>query len=216
MNLYQKIVEVRKVAGSFSKDAKGFNYKYVSGNQVLGKITEKMNELNLLLFPTAKLGEHHEYKYKTAKGKDVTDIVVSGEMSYTWVNGDDPIETHTLSWAYYGQNEDISKAFGSALTYSERYFLLKCLGLPTDEDDPDSKIDKPTSTPGEQYTTTPQTQPDAKVITTKQLIDIASKKGYSEKQLLAKYNINEIKFMKQADKKAAYEGFMKLPDKAVK
>uniref|UniRef100_UPI003904ADB5 ERF family protein n=1 Tax=Gudongella sp. SC589 TaxID=3385990 RepID=UPI003904ADB5 len=23
--------------------------------------------------------------------------------------------------------------------YSERYFLLKCLGLPTDEDDPDAK-----------------------------------------------------------------------------
>ena len=208
MNLYQKIVAVRKVAGSFSKDAKGFNYKYVSGNQVLGKITEKMNELNLLLFPTANLGEHHEYQYKTSKGKDVTAIVVSGEMSYTWVNGDEPAETHTLSWAYYGQNEDISKAFGSALTYSERYFLLKCLGLPTDEDDPDSKGDKHTSTPAEPPTTG--------VITTKQLIDIAARKGYTEAQLISKYKTKEIKFMKQEDKKAAYEGFLKLPDKAVK
>ena len=38
---------------------------------------------------------------------------------------------------FRSQQNDISKAFGSALTYSERYLLLKSLGAPTDEDDPD-------------------------------------------------------------------------------
>lgn len=143
MNLYQKIVEVRKIAEGFSKDGKSYSYSYVTGNQVLGKIKDKMNELNLLLFPSTKIGEHHTHSYKTSKGKDVLDFVVKGEMSYTWINGDEPAERETISWAYYGQQDDISKAYGSALTYSERYFLLKCLGLPTDEDDPDAKPEKP-------------------------------------------------------------------------
>lgn len=153
MNLYQKIVEVRKIAEGFSKDGASYNYKYVTGNQVLAKIKDKMNELNLLLFPSTKTGEHHTHAYKTAKGKDVLDFVVKGEMSYTWINGDEPSEREVISWSYYGQQDDISKAFGSALTYSERYFLLKCLGLPTDEDDPDAKPEKPQYQPGQQQPT---------------------------------------------------------------
>ena len=143
MNLYQKIVEVRKVAEGFTKDGASYGYTYVTGNQVLAKIKDKMNELNLLLIPSTKIGEHHTHAYKTGKGKDVLDFVVKGEMSYTWINGDEPAEREVISWAYYGQQDDISKAYGSALTYSERYFLLKCLGLPTDEDDPDAKKDGP-------------------------------------------------------------------------
>lgn len=143
LNLYQKIVQVRMIAEGFSKDKSSFNYSYVSGNQVLGKIKDKMNELNLLLFPSTKVGEHHTHAYKTSKGKDALDFVVKGEMSYTWINGDNPSERETVTWAYYGQQDEISKAYGSALTYSERYYLLKSLGLPTDEDDPDAKQEKP-------------------------------------------------------------------------
>lgn len=139
LNLYQKIVQVRQVAEGFSKDKKSFSYTYVSGNQVLSKIKDKMNELNLLLLPSTKMGEHHTHAYKTAKGKDVLDFIVKGEMSYTWINGDNPEERETVTWAYYGQQDEISKAYGSGLTYSERYYLLKSLGLPTDEDDPDAK-----------------------------------------------------------------------------
>lgn len=142
MNLFQKIVEVRKVAGGFTKDAHSYGYSYVSGNQILSKIKDKMNELNLVLLPSTQVGEHHTHAYKTAKGKDTIDFVVKGEMSYTWINGDEPSERETISWAYYGQQDDISKAYGSALTFSERYFLLKCLGLNTDEDDPDAKPEK--------------------------------------------------------------------------
>lgn len=158
LNLYQKIVEVRKLAEGFSKDGASYGYTYVTGNQVLGKIKNKMNELNLLLFPSTKIGEHHTHAYKTAKGKDVLDFVVKGEMSYTWINGDDPSEREVISWAYYGQQDDISKAYGSALTYSERYFLLKCLGLPTDEDDPDAKPEKPPyQNQGQQRNNAPKT-----------------------------------------------------------
>ncbi|PWW37347.1 MULTISPECIES: ERF family protein [Paenibacillus] len=139
LNLWQKIVQVRMIAEGFSKDKKSYGYSYVSGNQVLSKIKDKMNELNLLLMPSTQVGEHHSHAYKTAKGKDALDFVVKGQMSYTWINGDAPDEREVVTWAYYGQQDEISKAFGSGLTYSERYYLLKSLGLPTDEDDPESK-----------------------------------------------------------------------------
>jgi hypothetical protein len=139
MNLYQKIIEVRKVASGFSKDTKGFGYEYVSGNQILNKIKDKMNEVGLILQPSAQVGEHQLFCYTNAKGQEKVDIQVWGDMAYTWINAENPEEREIVSWAYYGQQDDISKSFGSALTYSERYFLLKYFGLPTDEDDPDGK-----------------------------------------------------------------------------
>ena len=139
MNLYQKIIEVRKVADGFTKDSKGYGYDYVSGNQILNKIKDKMNEVGLILQPSAQVGEHQLFCYTNSKGQEKVDIQVWGNMSYTWINAENPEEREVVSWAYYGQQDDISKSFGSALTYSERYFLLKYFGLPTDEDDPDGK-----------------------------------------------------------------------------
>jgi hypothetical protein len=138
MNLYQKIIEVRKVASGFSKDTPGYGYDYVSGNQILNKIKDKMNEVGLILQPSAQVGEHQLFCYTNSKGQEKVDIQVWGSMAYTWINAEQPEERETVSWAYYGQQDDISKSFGSALTYSERYFLLKYFGLPTDEDDPDA------------------------------------------------------------------------------
>lgn len=159
MNLYQKIVEIRKETKGFDKDKETNNYKYVSGNQVLRKIRDKMDELNVLLIPSAKLGEHHTHEYKNSYGKDKIDFIVSGEMTYIWINGDEPTERLEVPWAYYGQQDDLSKAYRSALTYSERYFIMKCLGLPTDEDDPDAKSQEEPIIPTKTTNKTPTKKP---------------------------------------------------------
>ncbi len=140
MSLYEKLVELRKHVGCLVKDQEGYGYNYVTGNQILYKVKDKMNELGLVLIPSAGVGEtYYKHDYTTANGVDKVDFIVMGEMSYTLVNADDGNEKLVIPWAYYGQQDDISKAYGSALTYSERYFWLKLLGLPTDEDDPDAK-----------------------------------------------------------------------------
>jgi len=139
MNLYQKIIEVRKVANGFKKDAKSFNYDYVSGNQILGKMKDKMNELGLILIPSIKSSGSQQYDYLDKYGKEKTDFITNGEMMYTWLDAEKPEDKLEIQWAFYGQQDDISKSFGSALTYAERYFLLKFFGLPTDCDDPDSR-----------------------------------------------------------------------------
>src|SRR5699024_6990596 len=144
MNLHQKLVEIRKEIDVFQKDTKGFNYSYVSGSQVLSKIQEKMNELGVLLYPEMKDIDHSTFDYKqynkkTKQMDDKTDFVISGGMQYVWQNAENPEEKITINWKVYGQQDDISKAFGSGLTYSERYFLLKFFNAPTDDDDPDTR-----------------------------------------------------------------------------
>lgn len=139
MNLLQKLVEIRKEIDSFTKDTKGYGYTYVSGSQVLAKIQEKMNELGVLLYPIMEQVEDTTYDYVNHKGEQRTDFVITGNMTYVWQNAEKPEEKLMIPWKIYGQQDDISKAYGSGLTYSERYFLLKFFNAPTDEDDPDAR-----------------------------------------------------------------------------
>lgn len=144
LNLYQKLVEVRKSIDFFSKDTQGYGYKYVSGSQVLGKIKQKLDELQILLIPIVLNQKHETFDYKVydkeaKKEREKTDFIVTADMKYVWVNAEKPEEYIEIPWQTMGQQDDISKAFGSGLTYSERYFLLKFFGVPTDEEDPDAR-----------------------------------------------------------------------------
>ena len=139
LNIYQKLVEIRKAIDVFTKDTEGYGYSYVSGSQVLRKIKDKMDELQVLLIPHVLNESHSTFDYQDKKGNDKTDFIVSADMIYVWINAENPEEKIEIKWQTLGQQDDISKAFGSGLTYSERYFLLKFFGVPTDSDDPDSK-----------------------------------------------------------------------------
>ena len=141
LNVYQKINEVKKTVKVLTKDAETSGkgaYSYVSGSQILALIKEKMEEVGLLFLPVGT--EHRNYQtfdYKNSYGDTKTDFLVDGKLTYEWINIDEPSDRQRVEFEYYGQQNDLSKAFGSALTYSERYLLLKSLGVPTDEDDPD-------------------------------------------------------------------------------
>lgn len=131
MNLHEKLVEVRKSIDSFIKDTDGYGYKYVSGSQILEKIKKKMDELGILL-------EQH-LLYPTIN-KSNKEYLITSQMKMAWVNAEKPDDKIEINWFCTGEQKDPSQAFGSALTYSERYFLLKFFGAPTDEDDPDKLI----------------------------------------------------------------------------
>ena len=139
LNLYQKLVEVRKSIDFFTKDTQGYGYKYVSGSQILSKIKNKLDELQVLLIPMVLDQQHTAFDYKDKQGKEKTDFIVTAPMKYVWVNAENPEERIEIPWQTMGQQDDISKAFGSGLTYSERYFLLKFFGVPTDDEDPDAR-----------------------------------------------------------------------------
>lgn len=139
MNVFEKIIEVRKVIGAFTKDTAGYKYKYVSGTQVLAKIRDTMNEVGLLLFP--KMGVINPLQFMDVANRDGvvhTEYITSGDMSYVWQNIEDTQDRLEIPWTFVGMQDDPSKALGSGLTYSERYFLLKFFNVPTDEADPDA------------------------------------------------------------------------------
>ena len=179
MNVYEKLVEIKKNIKGFNKDTKGFGFEYVSGSQVLRSVRDKMNELGVLLIPSVDYDtmswEKHEYV--TKKGEKKLDFIVTMKMNYTWVNAEDPNDKIVVPWVCMGQQtDDISKAVGTAMTYNERYFLLKFLGLPTDEDDADAKGVgiKPNMTPVSGLS-------DAQL---KRLLAICNKAGFSKDTII--------------------------------
>ena len=146
MNLDKKLVELKKIISIMQKDAEGHGYKYVTEESILLTINDKMMELGLKLTPVLKDGSLYSeiVNYENSKGQPKTDVLVRSEMQFIWKDIETG-ETETINWALLGQQADASQAFGSGLTYANRYFLLKYFNVATSEDDPDkirSEIEK--------------------------------------------------------------------------
>lgn len=189
LNLYQKLVEIRKDVINFTKDTEGYGYKYISGSQAIAKIREKMDDLKILLVPKMQEVVNDTFTYTNNKGKEATDHIVKGNMSYEWINADNPEERLEIPWKLYGAQSDISQAYGSGLTYSERYFILKFFQAPTDELDPDKKdnTNRGTGKLGNKSLSEAQV---------KRLFAIALSKGFKadkvKNDIMAKYHVTEI------------------------
>ena len=144
LNLFQKIADVKANIDGFTKDAKSYNYSYVSGSQVLHRIRNKMIENNLLLVPKTSEENYKQIdvtRFNKKAGREITtsEFIVEMKLTYVWINADKPEEQFEVTFDAVGQQDDVSKAHGTALTYAERYFLMKFFNIPTDEDDADAK-----------------------------------------------------------------------------
>lgn len=83
---------------------------------------------------------------QSPNGRQKSEILSKVMIRFTWVDAETGEKDENLFGAN-GQN-DWDKGVGSALTYAERYFLLKYFHIATDEDDIDAKIsDEITETP---------------------------------------------------------------------
>jgi len=133
MNLYEKLIEIRKEVPYLKKNNKGYNFDFVSSSQTLGSLRSKMDELGVLLIPRVEKWEIRDHT--TAKGKHEYFTILN--MVFTWLNAEKPEETISCPWIGQGL-DDGEKGVGKALTYSEKYFMLKFFNIATDRDDPDS------------------------------------------------------------------------------
>lgn len=148
LNIYQKLAKIRKPVEILQKNKSGYGYKYVTEDVILSKITGLMGTLGVSLIPqinpcTTKVEPYHYVKTKFTKdGKayeeNVNEILVHCDMQWVWVNNEDPSDRVVVPWAMVGQQSDASQAFGSGLSYSSRYFLLKYFNAATSDDDPDN------------------------------------------------------------------------------
>ena len=145
MNVYEKLLKIADMAGVLQKNKSGYNYKYVTEDEIQAKITAGMKKYHVMLLPsirpdTLKVFPHQYVKFdkKLKQDVNVNEVIVSCEVEYTWTNADKPEETIKGGWAYVGQMEDASQALGAGMTYGNRYYLMKALQMATTEDDPDN------------------------------------------------------------------------------
>lgn len=140
MNLFQKLLEIQKTVVGLGKDSKSFGYQYVSGSKVLEHIKPMMNDLGIILKQEVLDIENTRQDYTTKSGSK-SEILTKARMMFTWID----CETGERDENYFAANgqNDWEKGLGSALTYAERYFLLKYFHISTDEDDIDNPNRKP-------------------------------------------------------------------------
>ncbi|MEN2009880.1 ERF family protein [Staphylococcus hominis] len=191
LNLFQKIADVKANIDGFTKDAKSYNYSYVSGSQVLHRIRNKMIENNLLLIPKTTEENYKQiqvtrFNQKAKREITVTEFVVEMKLTYVWINADKPEEQLEIPFYAVGQQDDVSKAHGTGLTYAERYFLMKFFNIPTDEDDADAKEKQ------EKYANSSNQLKDILRNEANKFIQIAENSGFSEKY---KDEISKLKMM---------------------
>lgn len=145
MNLHQKILKIADMAGVLQKTASGYSYRYVPEEDIQAKVTAGLQKYGVMLYNSIVPGTikvipytYEKYDAKNKIMKPVNEILVSADMTYTWVNVDNPEERLETTWALVGQMEDAAQAMGAGLTYGNRYYLMKQLQLATTEADPDA------------------------------------------------------------------------------
>jgi len=136
MNLFQKLHYIQSTVNALGTDKKSFNFSYTTGEKILAVVKPLMNQLGLLLVPSVTQIGTERQDYENAKGQKKSENTVILNMIMTWIDTESG-EQYPVAWGAIGQN-DWDKGFGSALTYSERYFLLKFFHISTDRDDIDN------------------------------------------------------------------------------
>lgn len=141
MNVFKKLIQVRKAVPYLQKSSRGHQYQYVGSSAVLGALREELDKQSLLLFPKVI-----DSKVTISDNKGRQTLLTELTMEFVWVDAETG-ESYVVP--FYAQGIDIGgeKGVGKALTYAEKYFLLKQFNIATDSDDPDAfqnKIDSST------------------------------------------------------------------------
>ena len=135
MTLAQKLLELQKAVDSVIQDGKNQSDKYdfASDENVLDTFRPKMDELGLLLIPEVTDAKVREGQTRSGTARYLTEMT----MRMRWYDTESGAE---LSIPWYAQGVDLAgeKGVGKALTYAEKYFLLKFFHVATKKDDPDN------------------------------------------------------------------------------
>ena len=190
MTLHQKILKIADMAGVLQKSKSGHSYKYVPEEDIQAKVTAGLQKYGIMLYNSIVPGtlkvmpfSYERYDKGLKANKPVNEVIVSADMTYTWVNVDNPEERIETTWAFVGQMEDAAQAMGAGLTYANRYYLMKQLQLATTESDPDNYRSKQKETEDYELAKKVKQVVDAGVLLMKNGVDKAEMMG-----IVAAYN----------------------------
>lgn len=159
MSVYKKLHQVQAATRSLAADAQGqtgaAKYNYVSGAKLLSVIRPVMDQVGLMLTQEVVGIENTPITYSTSKGEK-TEMFTSLHIRFTWIDTEDG---SSLSNDFFANGMNAwDKGLGSALTYGERYYLMKTFHIATDEDDIDALV-KPEAIKATSSAAVPAPQP---------------------------------------------------------
>ena len=136
MNIHEKIASVRESMSALSKNKRGHVGAYVTEESATAKLQAALSLYKLNVYPSIVPGTFAYETFANDKGK--IEFIVRAAMEFRFVNIENPDEFVVIPWHFIGQQAKVDYAFGSGLTYSNRYFLLKFFEVSTSEDDPEN------------------------------------------------------------------------------
>lgn len=141
MSVYKKLLQIQASTRSLAPNAEGqtgaAKYGYVAGAKLLGIVRPLMDKIGLLLTQEVVDIKNEPMIYQTRNGEK-TEMFTTVTIRFTWIDTDDG-STMVNTFAANGMNA-WDKGLGSALTYAERYYLMKTFHIATDEDDIDALV----------------------------------------------------------------------------
>lgn len=148
LNLYQKLAKIRALSDVVKKEKSGYGYKYADITTILANITAGMKKHCVSLIPAIVPGTMDVSqnvvtntkfdKQGNSRTTTTTEMLVKAEMTFTWVNDENPEERIVVPWVVTGSQSDPSQALGSGLTYCTRYFLTNYFEIAQADNDVDT------------------------------------------------------------------------------
>lgn len=133
LTLAQKLAEIRKMTEAITKNKAGYNYKYVTVDEILARVTAGMKKFGVSLTPNIRpgTGSYQIWEYEKTKftksGQQYeeknNEIIFSAEVIYRWTDLESG-EVLEVPWHIAGSQADPAQALGSAMTYGLRQFLI--------------------------------------------------------------------------------------------
>ncbi len=142
LNIYQKMSAITNELGVVAKNlnvdmGKGKSYKAVQEKDVLDAVKPIEEKYGIYSYPKErKIIESGILEKETSYGTS-KNMYLRIETTYEFVNIDKPEETITMT-SYADGIDSGDKATGKAMTYSDKYSLLKAYKIATG-DDPDKE-----------------------------------------------------------------------------
>ena len=133
LNLVQKLAKIRAMSEIATKSKQGYNYTYTDVTEILAKVTSGMKKYNVSLIPsivpqTANVSQLVSVNTKidrqgNAKDVTTTEMLFTADMTFRWINDDNPEEHIDVPWFITGSMSDCSQSLGAACSYGMRQFL---------------------------------------------------------------------------------------------
>lgn len=197
----EKLLNAKAEIGTIVKDASNphFKMKYASLPKILETINPILKAYGLLL------------TIEVTMDKELTSIL--NNPIYNGVVTVYDVETKLFESYHYNfpqdtaQKQNAIQAFGSTMTYAQRYMLGCLLGIPFDEEDPDNeknfKKETKTFEPPKQSNNSPALVTEKQIawlkkeveerdISGKKALEIIGKYGYSSKESIKQKDFNRI------------------------